>query len=56
MLKKGGILFYVNYSSTMIDLICGLRCRIYPDKAGYSKEAMFVDSHMRNSKNQRDFG
>ena len=42
-------------TSLMRCLIYGLRCKIDPDKAGYSKEAMFVDSHTWNSKNYMIF-
>ena len=43
-------------TSLMKGLIYGLRCKIDPEKAGYSKEAMFVDSHAQNSKNDMIFG
>ena len=43
-------------TSLMIGLICGLRCKIDHDKAGYLKEAMFFDSHTQNSKNDTLFG
>ena len=43
-------------TSLMRGLICGLRCKIDPDKAGYSKKVMFIDSHTHNSKNDTIFG
>ena len=43
-------------TSLIRGLLCGLRCRIYPDKARYSKEVISVDSHTENSKNDMIFG
>ena len=60
MVEESVCIYFANENkgstSLMRDLICGLRCRIDPDKAGYSTEVMFVDFHTQKSKYDTIFG